>query len=998
MISGEGSRGFGISRLLEGMTSGAGANKLPGNGTSDSPFIVPVPLIVRSGMTGGFTFGDWSAKGLINEYFYSTAPQYKSFAELWLTKLNAKPSEVYAANVAPNMFGATTDTISDKKYTFSINPVNSFFNSGNGNINYSGTFMDKSWQWNSPPLRPPPEPYFSPVATPPPAPVATPPPAPVATPAAIPAAAPAPAAIPAAAPALAPASVATLAPSSSRRQYYDPSIPNPSIHPNPTPNGFAPLGNYITNWNSNGINTSCTYCRLDFAVVFQDTQTGYYSKTPVVLGNANNCYSYCNPTIYVALNTPPPNNKKLVLLNSAPGENDWHVVDVPVSAANGGSRSIAGAFQFSGTTALKSKIKFEPIIRPEPTPVPAAIPAAVPAPAPTPAPEPTPAPALAISLGPTIPNPGSRADFENKKCNNDSTYDGNCYPVCVPIKDGKVVGPPTIVYGGKDKADGPDGLPFDMGTANYFYERPVGGSDSGGEYYPITNTKYSRIQYGTDTDCTQNYACSPTGRSDGGSAKCIPPPPPPRPVPRPGGGPCDPSCRKVEDPFFGKSACKFDKNTGYTCSACPQMDNGEIECNNFRATCSGCGSDLIAKFPADWQSKRRLEPKEKPFTRTECEIKCEKPGVKIFQNYLDTFRDGSGFDNGSCKIIGRNMVKCGPIRKTAGLGAGANGGMKPIPASDECILCDEPNLRGYATFERKWDDYTKQNDYVNVKLVDEPRGAKYGPSDGGDIRRGGSGVGGGGQNWERWDGGDGNSGWRGNGGGSGGGSSGSGGSGSGWYQSLSDVKNKSFQVAASNAESSRQQAYVESLKLELNKINDEYTTQQVAVNKMKADIDKMVTACQGAKSKLSDAMRTSVSDDMNKNSAITLKEKVDANANTSNIAALKQNVKTSCDNSSQVSSSYTSAMKQLAAIDAKRQAMIEKLVVAMNSVTENKTTININLLGGGGGMDDCGDRIGCGKGMNNNNMYPQDYFKKQRINDMVNNVNIPMPYQDIILF
>jgi hypothetical protein len=73
----------------------------------------------------------------------------------------------------------------------------------------------------------------------------------------------------------------------------------------------------------------------------------------------------------------------------------------------------------------------------------------------------------------------------------------------------------------------------------------------------------------------------------------------------------------------------------------------------------------------------------------------------------------------------------------------------------------------------------------------------------------------------------------------------------------------------------------------------------------------------------------------------------------------------------------------------------------MNSVTENKTTININLLGGGGmgdGMGDCGDRLGCGKGMNNNNMYPRDYFKKQRINDMVNNVNIPMPYQDIILF
>ena len=168
---------------------------------------------------------------------------------------------------------------------------------------------------------------------------------------------------------------------------------------------------------------------------------------------------------------------------------------------------------------------------------------------------------------------------------------------------------------------------------------------------------------------------------------------------------------------------------------------------------------------------------------------------------------------------------------------------------------------------------------------------------------------------------------------------------------------------------------------------------------MKTDIDKMVTACQGAKSKLSDAMKSNVSDSMNKNAAITLKEKVDATANSSNIATLQQNVKASCDNATQVSNSYNAALKQLAAIDTKRQAMIEKLVIAMNSVTDNKTTININLLGGGGGgMGDCGDRLGCGTGMQNNNMYPRGYFKPQRIDDSYNYSNIPMPYQDIILF
>jgi hypothetical protein len=31
-------------------------------------------------------------------------------------------------------------------------------------------------------------------------------------------------------------------------------------------------------------------------------------------------------------------------------------------------------------------------------------------------------------------------------------------------------------------------------------------------------------------------------------------------------------------------------------------------------------------------------------------------------------------------------------------------------------------------------------------------------------------------------------------------------------------------------------------------------------------------------------------------------------------------------------------------------------------------------------------------------MYMNDYFKPQRIDSMINNMNIPMPYQDVILF
>jgi hypothetical protein len=680
------------------------------------------------------------------------------------------------------------------------------------------------------------------------------------------------------------------------------------------------------------------------------------------------------------------------------------------SVNSDGSSNYSGTFNGTGWGWTSSPPP-APYVNPNPTPTPA----------PTPTPTPTPTP---NSSGPTIPDPtpGAKAKFAAKKCNIASKRDGNCIPVCVPISGGKVVGPPTNIYGdgGPFKNIGPDGNTFDTGTANYFYNMSTKYAWLGtpGEYYPITDPSVSRVVYGSDTDCTQNYACSAGGLSgsDGVSANCNPAPSPPSPS-----GGCDPSCTKVLNPFDANgqnnSTCSYNKDSGYTCSACPVDNNGEIDCNNFEI-CSGCGSDLTAYFGPDWQPDGRSGPSDQPYTPTECEAKCKKPDVQTFQSFLNNFRDDTGFSDGSCKIIGRkrNMIKCKPIKKMVG----ANDSNKPFfsPPS-ECILCNEKDLQGYATFKRKWDNYTKENNYVDVTIVSGPgdggdggggggggkwskRGAKYGPYSGGGGGAGGWGSGGGSAwgNWGSWNGDGGDGGWRGNRGYGGGGGGGDGG---GWYQSLSDAKNKSFQVAASNAESSRQQAYIESLKLELNKINDEYTTQQAAVNKMKKDIDKMVAACQNANSKLNDAMRSNVSDNMNKNSAITLKEKIDANAKSGNIAILKQNVKMSCDNANQVNISYGSALQQLKSIDTKRQALIEKLVIAMNSVTENKTTININLggmrVGGAGNAEgDCGDRLGCGQGINNNNMYPHGYFKKQRYDDSYNYNNIPMPYQDVILF
>ena len=124
-ISGEGG-GFGMGRLLEGMTTDAAGDStnemgLSGAGTSDSPFVVPVALIVRpadanwkqqiitdsnninsvNAMTSATGISGWS----VDDQFKTIGPpnyigdQYQYFAEWWLAKLNAKPEKLYIANI-----------------------------------------------------------------------------------------------------------------------------------------------------------------------------------------------------------------------------------------------------------------------------------------------------------------------------------------------------------------------------------------------------------------------------------------------------------------------------------------------------------------------------------------------------------------------------------------------------------------------------------------------------------------------------------------------------------------------------------------------------------------------------------------------------------------------------------------------------------------------------------------------------------------------------------
>jgi len=363
--------------------------------------------------------------------------------------------------------------------------------------------------------------------------------------------------------------------SSSSSQYYDPTIPQPSINSNVTPNGFAPLGTYSSDWSGNA-NSTCTSNQLDFAVVFQNSTTGYYSQTPAVLGTAYNS-AYCNPNIYVALNASPPANTQLVLLNSITGANNWYIVDIPVSPANGGGGSIQGAFMFSGNTALIGNTPFAPVPiptppKPPPAPAPKPPPAPAPKPPPAPAPKPTPPPA-----------PNKKSDINtNQVCiptNSDGSFTYKDPNSKYPNKPD-----PNYIY---SNSNPPASGIFDQWTANYNqylnsnYYWYGGSINKYSTYAPMAN---SRVPNGTD--CSSAYSCSHNTTNP----NCLPSPGPTPPS-------CPSNCKKVtgKDLLMANNTygvCSFDKKSEtYTCAPCPTYGSDGMDCNQFQE-CSGCPASM----------------------------------------------------------------------------------------------------------------------------------------------------------------------------------------------------------------------------------------------------------------------------------------------------------------------------------------------------------------------------------------------------------------------
>jgi hypothetical protein len=89
-----------------------------------------------------------------------------------------------------------------------------------------------------------------------------------------------------------------------------------------TKNFDAPLGQYSSNCGSD-----CN-CHMDFKVLYEVTKNNikYRSYSSNIIGTANNCPNYWNPTLYFTITNKPNINEtvNLVLLVSRAGKNDWY--------------------------------------------------------------------------------------------------------------------------------------------------------------------------------------------------------------------------------------------------------------------------------------------------------------------------------------------------------------------------------------------------------------------------------------------------------------------------------------------------------------------------------------------------------------------------------------------------------------------------------------------------------------------------------------------------
>ena len=582
---------------------------------------------------------------------------------------------------------------------------------------------------------------------------------------------------------------------------------------------------------------------------------------------------------------------------------------------------------------------------------------------------------------------------------NSKTF-ANCKPVCIPTDgSGNIIpkeGPslPNRIVESKNQW-----------LANYYEYRPVRGigSDGSVQYLPMDPSK-TFVRGGTD--CSQ--PCPPQDTGGKRPDFCRPPDPNwgKKPDKEKGEiGLCPIGCMKVDDPTSRRntSACKYDKMKGYTCGAVCDF-NASSECKK-NTDCANCGgSEYITQFPVGWTPTitRKIE---EVYSRDDCNNKCKKATVDTCRNFLQLQQSGMYLEN-RCRKIGTSGKKviCGPISNKTQTGL--------VSGYDLCITCkSNKDLYAYFEFDKIWNPTTKQWDFINIREITSPS-ATWFEGDINSFSEGGVSSSSGGRSGASGGsrGGDTGSGWRDE-GGSGANLRGSKPSGyqedrdtrdardsrdMGKIQSGTNSKSITISSASQNAKRQEMSAKVTAMKLQLDKMTNEYHGLEDNVKWNKMQMDKAEKDCYDINGKLQSAIRVYTrADEISMRSGATIKDKKETEAANTQMYAIKQKAREICDNYGSLKEKYMKSVNELNSLKVKISDLNEKYKTASASIGGGGSGSGgsgsgsflspiINIFFGDDANRDCSGQLGCGNGI--------DYSFPSPFNSSVGGKFTPQPF------
>ena len=604
-----------------------------------------------------------------------------------------------------------------------------------------------------------------------------------------------------------------------------------------------------------------------------------------------------------------------------------------------------------------------------------------------------------ISQAPSV----ALSTFKNA-CTDPKTS-ANCKPVCIPTDKAN-----NILY--KEGTSMPTRIvqSKNQWLANYYEYRPVRGISGDGsvQYLPMDPSK---TFVGGGTDCTE--PCPPQDTGGKRPGFCRPPDPNwgKKPDKEKGEiGLCPLGCMKVDDPTSRRntSVCKYDKMKGHTCGAVCDF-NASSECKK-NTDCANCGgSEYITQFPIGWKPTitRRIE---ETYSRDDCNSKCKKATVDTCRNFLELEQSG-GYLESRCRRIGTSGKKviCGPISNKTQTGL--------VSGYDLCITCkSNKDMYAYFEFDKKWNPTTKQWDFINIREISAPSSTWFegdvnsfsegGVSSGG--RSGGSGGvssgGGGGVSSS--------GGGAGSGGGGGGGANLRGSKPSGYQedrdtrdtrdsrdmgkiQSGTNSKSITINSASQNAKRQEMTAKVNAMKIQLDKLTNEYNSLEDNVKWNKMQMDKAEKDCYdiNAKFKLAIAEYTKA-EVISIKSGSTIKDKNETEAANTRMYAIKQKAREICETYGSLKDKYMKSVNELNSLKVKISDMNEKYKTASASIGGGSGSGGsgsgsflspiINIFFGDDTNRDCSGQLGCGNGI--------DYSFPSPFNSSVGGKFTPQPF------